>query len=343
LELACPPGESVALADLEPSPGWRGVASKPEALGYLLDRVLDRAPDGGHHCVEFGGAFYLSRQPGAPVDAAWNALADELSTLAYPADLALIDAIADDYARPLGRGLREAFRARARGELHVEAGDDGAPRATAFGSSRARSVVALLRASPTPLRVADLYARFGPGALPDEVLFLGWGLVGLEQHVPDFRAWTDRVVPVTRAIMREAGDPGRQWSTAELIGPLGQRVALPPWLDHWHLSSMLRVSGAVRYLGRLRVALEAGGEGRRRVFIRDALEQVLVDAGRPLPHAELVRRARARAAMSPLAVCVALRLAPFVRLEGGQWGLLYRDQTSPPEAPASRPGRSPSC
>ncbi|MCU0686882.1 MAG: hypothetical protein MUF34_32320, partial [Polyangiaceae bacterium] len=337
LELACPAGESVALTELAATPFWAGVASRPEALRYLLDHVLES----GHHCFEFEGAFYLARRPGTEIEAAWDALYDELSALAYPVDLALVETIVDERTRGLGRGLREAFRANVRGELHVEEGDGGPPRSTAFGSSRALTILALLRASPKPLRVADLHARFGLGVLPDEVLFLGWGVVGLEQHVPDFHLWTDRVVPPTVAIMREAGDPSRQWSTAELIGPLAERVALPPWLDHWHLSSMLRVSGAVRYLGRLRVALEAHGERRKRVFIRDALEQVLVEAGQPLPHAELVRRARARAAMSPLAVCVTLRLAPFVRLDGGYWGLLYRDQAGRSEEPAALTLRSP--
>ena len=150
--------------------------------------------------------------------------------------------------------------------------------------------------------------------------------MGLEQHVPEFREWLERVVPVAVAVMSEEGDPARQWSTAELIRSLPARIELPPWLDHWHLASMLRVSGAMRYLGRLRVALDAGGEARRRVFIRDVLEEVLNEAGGALPQAELVKRARARAAMSPLAVCLTLRLAPFVRLDRGRWGLSYRDQ-----------------
>ncbi len=321
LELACPVGESVALAELEVDPFWKGIASRPEALRYLLGQVLAC----GHHCFEFAGRFYVARHPGADVEAAWGRLHDALSALAYPVDLGVVEALVEVGTRGLGRGLGGAFRELVRGELHVAAGEGDAPRSTAFGSSRAQTLIALLRASPRPLRVADLHARFGPGAMPDEVLFLGWGVVGLEHHVPDFRAWTDRVVPAAVALMR-ADDPGRQWSTAELIRALRGRVELPAWLDHWHLASMLRVSGAVRYLGRLRVALEAGGEGQRRLFIRDALEQVLCEAGQPLPHAELARRARARAAMSPLAVNVTLRLAPFVRLEGGRWGLAYRDR-----------------
>jgi hypothetical protein len=333
LERACPPGASVALAELEAHPFWAGVAAKPEALRYLLGHVL-ASPI---HCFEFGGVYYLARRPADEVAAAWQALCEALDALPYPVELERVEALAGERAREFGGALGEAFRRRVRDELHVAPGRGGEPQSTAFGSSRARTAVALLRASPGPMRAADLYARVGPGALPDEVLFLGWGVVGLEQHVPDFRAWTARVVPAAVAVMREGGEPERQWSTAELIGPVRRKVELPPWLDHWHLASMLRVSGTVRYLGRLRVALDAGGENRRRLFIRDVLEAVLDEAGRALPQAELVRRARARAAMSPLAVCVTLRLPPFVRLADGRWGLTYRDGPGRQQGPAAPP------
>jgi Sigma-70, region 4/Bacterial RNA polymerase, alpha chain C terminal domain len=325
LEIACPEGESVALDELEADPFWQGVSSKPEALRYLLEHTLG----GSHHCFEFEGRFYVARRPGAEIEAAWESLYDELGSLPYPVELGAVETLVEARTSGLGRALGEAFRELVRGELHVDEGE-GEARGSAFGSSRAQNIVALLRSSPTPVRVADLHARFGPGTLPDEALFLGWGLVGLERHVPDFRAWMDRVVPPTIALLREAGDPARQWSTSELIRGLGRQIELPPWLDHWHLASMLRVSGAVRYLGRLCVALDEGGGGRqRRLFIRDALEQVLSEAGEPLPQAEMVERARVRAAMSPAAVSMTLRVPPFVRLPDGRVGLAYRDQEAP--------------
>jgi hypothetical protein len=127
---------------------------------------------------------------------------------------------------------------------------------------------------------------------------------------------------------------GRQWLVPEIHDALQEKGVLPNWLGHWHLASLLRVSGQVDYLGRLRVAAKGSGFEERLLF-DEALEQALLDAGKPLSFADLLTRVRQRTDISEQTAALIVKEAPFVRLDDELIGLVERDIPGGPTALAA--------
>src|SRR5690606_20335483 len=164
-------------------------------------------------------------------------------------------------------------------------------------------------------------------------LYFKRGLVGLKKHFPDFDIWLEKLVPAALEVM-ERLPAGRQWLVPELHEELDAQGLLPPFLGHWHLASLLRRSGQVDYLGRLRVALRGGGQQERLRF-EDLFLELLEDAGAPLPFDELLRRARTHTDVREETAKMLLNQAPFVRLDQTRIGLVERDIPGGPEAVAT--------
>ena len=66
----------------------------------------------------------------------------------------------------------------------------------------------------------------------------------------------------------------------ELHEALHERGLVPDWLGHWHLASLLRLSGQVHYLGRLRVALKDSGQEDRLQYL-ELLQSIATEPGEP--------------------------------------------------------------
>lgn len=208
--------------------------------------------------------------------------------------------------------------------LHIDESVPGEPRVVGFGGSYAAAVLANLRASATPILLDVLDARLGRGRLPDEVLVFGHRLVGLEQHFPNFTVWMKRLVPAATRVMKSKA-PTRQWSAGELLSELRETSTLPEWLTEWHLASLLRRSGRVRSLGRLRFALPSASDDQGRVFALHELVRILRKRGAPVLRDQLTAELRKKTSFNELTIRVYLARAPFLLCAPDLIGLLDRD------------------
>lgn len=349
LEAAFGSGRAVSLELLNEEPWWQGIADKRALLGYVLERTLDAA----YRLFEApsGKPFIVCFDPTQFETAYQNARA-RVEKLEFPTDYTSVLEIVRDECERLDLALLDELEQQIRAELvfasdlddaepaSAEAAEASHERPTAspggervlgLGGHRADLVLAYLNAQPQPVAIAELEARLGRGHLPDEVLHFKRGVVGLRKHFPDFEHWRERLVPLCIEAM-QARPAGRQWLVPELHEELNQQCQLPAWLGHWHLASLLRTSGEVDYLGRLRVALRGSAEAR--LHFEDLFFELLQRAGGPLTTEALLAQARQHTDVQENTANLMLREAPFVRLDLTRVGLLERDVPGGPEAVA---------
>lgn len=200
----------------------------------------------------------------------------------------------------------------------------GAQRRVRPRATRAARLLAVLRAAPAPVRLAEVAPGIDRHSLPDELIYFGPGLVGLLQHFPDLDRWAERLVPPAVRLM-EADPPEREWHAGELLEALRADTALPAWLGEWHLALLLRRSGALRDLGRLRFSLANPSPTGERVALTERLIRILRAHGAPMPRADLVGALASEASVNGATVKHMLAHAPFMRCGRGRIGLLERD------------------
>jgi superfamily I DNA/RNA helicase/mRNA-degrading endonuclease RelE of RelBE toxin-antitoxin system len=313
---------AIPLDELGKDPWWTDAVQKPSVVGFVTEDVLRM----NAYVIERGDAAWLSRDKTSEIDAAFSALLGAAQALEYPAPFARIEALTEEHAGTFGRRIQADFLEDVRGRLRLGPGDEpGSVRALAFGDTRGSELLALLRASPEPMAIEEVGRLMGVrvGSLPEEVLSFRRGYIGLQKHFPDFDAWSAKLIPAAWRIIEELG-PARQWSCEELLDELREEHDIPPWLTAFGLASLIRVDGSIRYLGRLRVSLPGAQPDDTRVHVHQALEQLLVDAGGPLPKDELL--ARLDVQMSGYSMSSMVFHRPmFVRIDEDRIGLLARD------------------
>ena len=320
-------GAAASLEVLSADPWWSGIVAVPEALDYFGERLLG----GDFRVVELEERQYLARCSQDTLEECWTTLRRAAAKVPLPAALSTFEALVESLTGTLGKALSTVQLERLKGMLHVEEDAEGGPRVVGFGSSHSEAMLAILRTSPAPVRMEELFARVGRGAPPEEMLFFGSGLVGMEHHFPDFREWMGRLVPAAIQVMeREA--PERQWLAHELLDELREDLDLPSWLTHWHLGSLLRRSGKVRYLGRLRVSLLASPEDQGRVKFHEELTRILRAHGEPMLRDELVRELGKKTSVKELTMNMCLSRSQFLRCGDDRIGLLDRDLPGGTEA-----------
>ncbi|MCC6553100.1 MAG: hypothetical protein IT372_08775, partial [Polyangiaceae bacterium] len=205
-------GGVVPLARLAEDPFWASADEQRHVLEYVLDRLLE----GRLHVVLGDGLDLIAETPQRAADEAWEDLVAEAKGLEFPASPAEVDALAARRAAGLAPAIAAALRQRLDRQLHRVEDGGAVLYYTGIGPRQTDQILAFLSASPGPVPVAELWARFGRRPLPDEVIHVDWGVVALPRHVPDFAGWSARLGPLCAAILRREG-PDRQWSTTELL------------------------------------------------------------------------------------------------------------------------------
>lgn len=321
-------GRALPLDLLAQDSWWAGIDQQELLLDYVVRRIFEdqlfvlEAPSGKRYLTKFGPSDFIARLESAK---------SRVAKLEYPLEMSVLDEILRSEADALDPILFTELQL-AVGELLLR---DPANPSIALGYGRYRSddVLAFLNGQPEPVRIEVLEEHCGRGALPDEVLHFKRGVVGLKRHFPDFDEWTAKLVPAALEVMQER-PPGRQWLVPEIHDALRERGLLPEWLGHWHLASVLRLSGQVDYLGRLRVALKEGAQEERLQYV-GLLQQVLVDAGAPLPFDELLARARIQSDIPEASASLRVLAPPFIRIDDSRIGLVERDIPGGPQAVAA--------
>jgi len=312
---------AVPLDSLELDPWWAGVVALPSVLEFIARTILGLE----FRVILWSERAWLSPVPKQPVDRINSDLRARLESTPLPAPLVDIVRMAEEVAQPLGDALAKVIVEEALGTLHVEDCADGSKRVLGIGQTRRAEALAFLRASPTPVHIETLYRALGVRVgLPEEVIHFGRGIVGLRQHFQDYDSLKARLGPACAALMRRLG-PERQWATAELVEELREEYDLPLEANPYWLSALLRDFEAVRYLGRNRVTLPESDGSTSRIFIHEALQKLLVDAGAPVPRNTLLERLEATLGATDIALAQVFTRPQFVRLGEDRVGLRQRD------------------
>ncbi|MBK6809966.1 MAG: hypothetical protein IPG81_13900 [Sandaracinaceae bacterium] len=307
------------VAELSADPFFRPLQDQAEEFDYFLDRLYG----------DDLSIVHINEQPmlvtggRRQVADAESELLRTAKQLSFPVPEALVLGLAPRFANPIAKGLAPYFADTLQAHLVVTSSPSGRI-VTGIGHTLANTKLAYLESQQGPVPVADLEARFGRGHLPPEAVYVGIGMVSLPKFVPDFYLWQRRLVPLCVAVM-SAGDPLRQWSTPQLLEEIEDQVQLPDWLGHWHLASMCRLSDAVDYRGRLRVALPSRDGDQDRVHTNDAARSALLAHGAPMLIDALVANLVASAGAAELATSQMLCRLPFLRVSDTHVGLAERD------------------
>jgi superfamily I DNA/RNA helicase/mRNA-degrading endonuclease RelE of RelBE toxin-antitoxin system len=310
----------VPLATLANDRWWAAASEQPEMVAFVVSSVLDLEM----RVIELDEQPWLSGQDATTINAAMATLFAGAAKVTLPAPLEVFDALASQAGAPFGPHVSLYLRDELRGRLQLS---EGAPaRVLAFGDTRAAELLATLRASPTPVRIVDLQRQLGRrlGKLPDEVMHFDRGVVGLRRHFPDFEAWRTVLVPAAVALI-ESTAPERQWHCGEILDELRETIEVPDWMTPFGLAALIKdAPAALRYLGRLRVVLPNRPDSERRVYVHDAIEDLLKKAGEPMLRADLVASLDAQMGISAHGL-IALQRPQFVRVDLDRVGLLSRD------------------
>ncbi len=310
---------AVAVDDLVAEAWWAGVDAVPDALDFFGERLLD----GAARVIEVDDRVLLARCTREAFDEAWASLKREAFAVPLPAPFARFEELVGPTATRVGEALAAVLFDRLQGSLHVDRiGDERS--VVVVGDSSAAAILGLLRASPTPLPVDQVRAEAGRAVLPDEVLYFAGGRIGLAKHFPDFDHWMEVLVPPAVELMAREG-PDRQWLARDLLGEIREAHDVPSWLGDWHMSSLLRRSGKVRYLGRMRVALPDAAGSEERLQFHAGIVAILRASGAPMRHDDLVARLRAKTSTTELSLAHAFRRPPVFRIDEDRFGLLDRD------------------
>lgn len=321
-------GRALPLELLAQDPWWGRVDQHEQLLDYIARRIL-----GGQLFVLEGpsGRRYLTKFPPSDLVAHLENAKTRIAKLEYPVETTVIDDILRSEASALDAVLFTEFRESVDELLLRNATEP--TRVLGYGRHRSDDIIAFLNGQSDPVHIDVLEEHCGRGSLPEEVLHFKRGYVGLKRHFPDFDSWSQRLVPIAVEVMQER-PAGRQWLVPELHEALRERGLLPEWLGHWHLASLMRLSGQVDYLGRLRVALKDSGHEARLQYV-ELLQRVLQEAGDPIAFDELLARARLQSDIPEASATLRVAAPPFVRLDETRVGLVDRDIPGGPMAVAA--------
>jgi superfamily I DNA/RNA helicase/mRNA-degrading endonuclease RelE of RelBE toxin-antitoxin system len=309
------------LDELVNNPWWVRVNEVPAALQYLCEKILD----GRWDVVTVGEEHWLARVDKKVVEKAQRELQRFLKQVKLSAPLTAFDQVRRSVTKKVGPALSDALWREIEDSLEIEQQDGQDPMVLNAAGTKTRRLLAILRASTTPMRVADITDQMGRlSQMPDEVLFFGGGRIGLAQHFPDFESWVAQLAPLVLNVIREQG-PDRQWLDSELLAEIADEVVLPTWLDHWHLTAALRQSKELQYLGRGRFALPGAIEEGARIELKDRMVELVRANGEPMEERLLLARLKEKIDFRDSTAKLATARPPFVKMDEERIGLMERD------------------
>jgi hypothetical protein len=309
---------AIPLAKLAHDRWWAAAIAQPKAFLFLGSDVLG----GAYQQVEIDGEVFVASFSADAVEAVYRDVRASVGQLALPAPLTEVRALLAPAER-LGPRIVELLFARIRASLVVEKRKGGAVAAASGRNGRAM-LLALLRTSPTPLRLSSVPPRLRNSGLPPEVIRFGPDLVGVASHFPDMAAWSERLVPAAVRALEDSG-PDRHCHAGELREALRERIALPDWLTEWHLAALLRFSGRARSLGRMRFAPLSSPPGTKRVFLFDRITRILREHGEPMPRSSLLEALAQETSVMAATLRGLVAAPPFLNCGDSRVGLLERD------------------
>lgn len=238
-----------------------------------------------------------------------------------------------------GRELRSELWAATKQFANFTSPDNGEePLLVSYGRGPTALVEAVLLESDRPLHYSEIphriEVRYGRkidvrrvhNIASDIALLYGRGLYGLIKHCP--------LNSQERELVRDEvldeiskGTSGRQWSCAELINILNERgIDFDGRLNIYILNIILMDSNQIKCLGRFMYqSTSAIAEGERRIDIRQAVNSLLIQAGKPMSTSEIREALRKDRGINDT-----FQIHPsgsIISVGKGLWGIIERDIT----------------
>lgn len=287
-----------------------------DAFAFLVNDLFDD----NVRVVKLEGRRVLARVDGESPDALLRRMRDAAKALAFPVPRGeLVTALAS--AIEMDEGDIAEAAAFLEDEWIIEDGE-----VRGYGATRRDETVAYVRAMKRPVTRTELDDRFGRAFIPRDLVQIDRGTFALPEQIPEWQRWQQRMPGTVQRLIEQHG-PDRQWTTGELMELVVQEAELPAWMNEWTLGSILREVPEVRYLGRNVVALPASsGE---RLQIHELMEQLLREAGGPVPEDDLLAALRRQRGLSSHTWYMARMRRPFLLMGDGKLGLSPRDDGAP--------------
>ncbi len=319
------------LSDLERADDWfRGVSEHPDMAEYLVEKLCPKA----FNVISVADVKYISRLDQNIWD---ETVRDGRNLLRNSVGLILPE---DECRRQVAsllpataRELEPLLWTEASRYCHFSGLRN--PRVlTSYGRGREHLVRVILEDSPEPVharevsrKLAETLGReFGfsrvQAALSASGVLLGKGTFGTREHIPLSDAALKKAAEIASKAVNKRGARGRQWHAQELLREIrGKDPGLHDKFDKYRLNAALRWHSDLKYLGRF---MWTGPEGNgSRVHIKEALREILRDAGEPLATSELKSRVAELRGMGKT-FQIGNR-DPVLRVGRGMWGLNDRD------------------
>lgn len=156
------------------------------------------------------------------------------TALPAPVEDAQVEALVALHARGMGEAVERVFRARLGARW----------RPLVYGPLTRTEIKALLRASPTPLRVDTFDSGRGGVRWPFDVVMLSGGRVTLSERFEGFDAFALAAAPRCAAWIAARG-PDQRWRSADLLAAL-EDLELPAWFEPEMLASIGTRTGLLR-------------------------------------------------------------------------------------------------
>lgn len=318
---------------LEVVDGWFiGLSDQVEALRYTLANFCE----GRVSIVQISGVEYI----GFLTQGEWqSALAEAQQTLMYASENGLIESELRRLLAPIIPEKAGEFRAllweEATRHCHFCMNEQGERILVSHGRGVEHAVQAILFDAERPLhyteiaeRVSDrlkrpIEVRRAHNAAATVGILMGRGIFGAEKHLGLTSMQIADVAEEASSIILN-GPEGKQWHAAEVLAVLTERSLASETLDKYAIDYCLRSGKGLQGLGRMawRAAADAM-QSSNRLEMRQAIETVLMEAGKPLSTADLRQRLVALRGVND--IFQFSTADPLIRLGPGLWGLNDRD------------------
>ncbi|MGZ3388761.1 MAG: DNA-directed RNA polymerase subunit alpha C-terminal domain-containing protein, partial [Isosphaeraceae bacterium] len=311
-------------------PWFAGMAEHSEAIRYILANFC------GDHIglVEIDGVDYFAFLHQSEWEAA---VLESHRVLGFCAGKQWTEDHCKSLVHALIKDVAKEFRGllwqKAIPLCHFDDGPPGERVLVSYGRGAEQLVTAILAASPRPLHYSEITAEAERLGRPIDLrrahaaagvvgILLGRGTFGLEQHLGLAKGEAERITDEAEAVVL-AGPANRQWHTSEICAALVERDIDMDQVDKYVVDYLLRKSGLLRGLGRLTWSPAAIGDSGDRLEVKEAVVELLLEAGRPLSTEEIRQRLVARRGVNT--TFQIHPRDPILRLGYGIWGLNDRD------------------
>jgi hypothetical protein len=309
-----------------------GLSDEVEALRYTLANFCE----GRVSIVQIGAVEYI----GFLAQGEWqSALAEAQQTLTYGSANGLAETELRRLLAPIIPEKAREFRAllweEATRHCHFSVNEHGDRILVAHGRGVEHAVQAILFDAEHPLHYTEIAERVSKrlkrpvdvrrahNAAAAVGILMGRGIFGAERHLGLTSAQIANVAEEASSIILN-GPEGKQWHAAEVLAVLTERSLSLETLDKYAIDYCLRSGKGLQGLGRMawRAAADAVRSSHR-LEMRQAIEAVLMEAGKPLTTADLRQRLVALRGVND--IFQFSTADPLIRLGPGLWGLNDRD------------------